>query len=564
MQYEFGDVVLDTDVYELRSNGRLVVVEPQVFEVLAHLIAHRDRVVSKQELLDTVWGDRFVSESALTTRIKQARQAVGDNGQTQRAIKTVHGRGYRFVAPVAEITESVSTGFTEAHRPRRAVTEPDAPLQQAPRTRYIVHDDASIAYQVFGEGPDLVLIEGFATNVEVQWEHPAIAGFLRRLGSFCRVAVLDKRGVGLSERMGASEVPSIERRADDVRAVMDAAGMERATVFGSSEGGSLSILLAAAHPERVERLVLHGTWARHPWYGQPDRPEYEQVEHLWGTGEVYAVLAESLASTASGRRFLGRFERQGATPLTARRMVELSAEIDVTNVLGAIAVPALVIHRRHDSVYDIENAHALVDGIPDSQLLDLPGVDHLLFSGDTVPILEAVEAFVTGTSSSAPSSDRYLATVLFADIVGSTATVAAVGDARWSGMLDDFSALAQRCVDVERGELIGFAGDGLVAVFDGPGHGVRAACALRDALAPMGIEIRAGVHTAEIERRGDDIAGIGVNIASRVAGLADPGAVWVSRTVTDLVAGCGLAFQPRGEHLMKGVPDPWTLYEVAV
>src|SRR6266511_5633316 len=315
MRYSFGGVELDTDTYELRSGDRLVDVEPQVFDVLAHLLAHRGRVVTKEELLDTIWGDRFVSESALTTRIRQARQAVGDDGQAQRVIKTVHGRGYRFVASVDELA------------PGRDVVA-DAPLDPVPATRYVVNDGASIAYQVFGEGPDLVLIEGFTTNVEVQWEHPAIARFLRRLGSFCRVAVLDKRGTGLSERLGRGEAPPLEQRADDVRAVMDAVGMERATVFGSSEGGSLSILLAAAHPERVERLVLHGTWARHPWLDDPDRPEFAAVERLWGTGRAYALLADSMARTAAGRRFLGRFERQAATPGTARRLVELMSAID--------------------------------------------------------------------------------------------------------------------------------------------------------------------------------------------------------------------------------------------
>ena len=233
MRYRFGGVVVDTDTYELRAAGRPVEVEPQVFGVLTHLLAHRDRVVTKEELLDAVWGNRFVSESALTTRIKQARQAVGDDGQAQRVIRTVHGRGYRMVAAVEEVGGDGDDG---------------AGLDPVPQTGYVTNDGASIAYQVFGAGPDLVLIEGFTTNLEVQWEHPAIARFLRRLGSFCRVAVVDKRGTGLSERLGPGEAPPLEQRADDVRAVMDAAGMDRATVFGSSEGGALSVLLAATHP----------------------------------------------------------------------------------------------------------------------------------------------------------------------------------------------------------------------------------------------------------------------------------------------------------------------------
>jgi pimeloyl-ACP methyl ester carboxylesterase/DNA-binding winged helix-turn-helix (wHTH) protein len=555
MRYRVGGVELDTDTYELRADGRLVDVEPQVFDVLAHLLANPGRVVGKDELLDAVWGDRFVSESALTTRIKQARAAVGDDGQAQRVIKTVHGRGYRLVAPVdaVPVAPDPAAPAPSTTRPDSAAPEePDAALDPVPRTHYVLNDGAAIAYQVFGEGPDLVLIEGFTTNVEVQWEHPAIARFLRRLGSFCRVAVFDKRGTGLSERLGPGEAPSLEQRADDVRAVMDAAGMERATVFGSSEGGSLSVLMAAAHPARVERLVLHGTWARHPWQGQPDRPEFRFVERQWGTGRSFSLLGETMARTAAGRRFFGRFERQAATPGTARRLAELMSAIDVTPVLGSIRVPTLVIHRAEDSYAGLEHARDLVAGIPDARLVELPGRDHYLFSGDTEPILAAVEDFVVGASGGAAAPELFLATVLHAEVVAADAVP------------DDVVAAARRCVERHRGRLVAVAGGGLLATFDGPGRGVRAACDLRDALAPLGVEIRAGVHTAEVERRGDDIAGTGVQVAGRLARAAEPGSIWVSRTVTDLVAGCGLAFAPRGEHQLDGLAQPWTLYEVAV
>ena len=529
MRLRFAGVEVDTDTYELRSGGRLVEVEPQVFDVLVHLISHRDRVVTKEELLDQVWGDRFVSESALTTRIKQVRQAVGDDGREQRVIRTAHGRGYRFVAPVTEAEGAAAGPGSGA----------------VPETRYVNNDGAAIAYQVFGSGPDLVLIEGFTTNVEVQWEHPDIARFLRRLGSFCRVAVLDKRGAGLSERLGPGEAPPLEQRADDVRAVMDDCGMDRATVFGSSEGGSLSVLLAAAHPDRVERLILHGTWARHPWFGQPDRREFSLVEDTWGTGRTLSFLAEEMSATAAGRRFLGRFERQAATPRTARRLTELMAAIDVTPVLGAVAVPTLVIHRSEDLLFGVGPAYDLVAGIAGARLVELPGRDHYLFSGDTGPILDAVEEFVSTSDLPPAPPDRFLATVLVAGVTGPDATAA-----------------ARRCVAAHRGELVRFAGDGLVALFDGPGRGVRAACDLRGALAPHAV--RAGVHTAEIERRGDAVSGIGVHIAGRLADLAEPGTVWVSRTVTDLVAGCGLAFAPRGERELPGVAGTWAVFEAGV
>jgi pimeloyl-ACP methyl ester carboxylesterase/DNA-binding winged helix-turn-helix (wHTH) protein len=572
MRFRFAGVELDTGTYELRSGGRRVEVEPQVFDVLVHLMTHRDRVVSREDLLDAVWGDRFVSESALTTRIKQARQAVGDDGRAQKVIRTAHGRGYRFVA---DVTEVAPRDGHDADRPPghaggadRVTASPaaapagEAPaLDPVPETRYVDNDGAAIAYQVFGAGPDLVLIEGFTTNVEVQWEHPAIARFLRRLGSFCRVAVLDKRGTGLSERLGPGEAPPLEQRADDVRAVMDACGMDRATVFGSSEGGSLSILLAAAHPERVDRLVLHGTWARHPWSEGPQGRRLAFVEDNWGTGRTLSLLAETMAATTSGRRFLGRFERQAATPRTARRLVELMSAIDVTPLLASVAVPTLVIHRTEDNVYGVQPARDVAAGIPGARLVELPGSDHFLFSGDTGPLLAAVEDFVVGRPGAPASPDRFLATVLFADIVGSTATAADMGDAGFRRLLDGFAAEARRCVEGQRGEVVGFSGDGLVATFDGPGRGVRAACDLRLALAPLGAELRAGVHTAEIERRGADVAGIGVHIASRLADLAEPGSVWVSRTVTDLVAGCDLAFEPRGERELPGVPGSWAVFE---
>jgi pimeloyl-ACP methyl ester carboxylesterase/DNA-binding winged helix-turn-helix (wHTH) protein len=537
MRYRFGGVVVDTDTYELRSGGRLVDVEPQVFGVLAHLLAHRDRVVTKDELLDAVWGNRFVSESALTTRIKQARQAVGDDGQAQRVIRTVHGRGYRLVAAIDDATPGDEAGGGGG-----------VGLDPVPATSYVQNDGASIAYQVFGEGPDLVLIEGFATNLEVQWEHPAIARFLRRLGSFCRVAVVDKRGTGLSERLGPGEAPPLEQRADDVRAVMDAAGMARATVFGSSEGGALSVLLAAAHPERVERLILHGTWARHPWYDQPDRREPVAVERRWGTGWTFGELAGTMASTAAGRRFFGRYERQSATPGTARRLLELMQHVDVTPLLASITAPTLVIHRRHDVYLDLEHARDLVAGIAGAHLVELPGSDHYLFSGDTTPLLAAVEDFVVGAGTAPAPPDRLLATLLVAAVAGAT---------------PDADAAARRCVEHHRGTVVAAPGVDLLATFDGPGRAVRAACALRDALAPLGAEIRAGVHTAEVERRGEGVGGAGVGITARIADAAEPGAIWVSRTVTDLVAGSGLAFVPRGEHRLAGAPEPWDLYEVA-
>jgi pimeloyl-ACP methyl ester carboxylesterase len=516
-----------------------------------------------------VWGSRFVSESALTTRVKQARRAVGDDGTHQRVIKTVHGRGYRVVADVQVLDDPAPPADAEGQgEDVAAEVEPpagdDALVGSVPETRYVDNDGASIAYQVFGSGPDLVLISGFATNVELQWEHPAPASLLRRLGGFARVTVLDKRGTGLSDRVGATDAPPLEQRADDVRAVMDAVGIERATVFGSSEGGALAVLLAATHPDRVERLVLHGTWARHPWApGDPRRAAY--TERVWGEGRAYGHLAPSVAATPAGRRFLARYERQGASPRTARRLVELMCEIDVTELLPAVTQPTLVLHREHDGVYDLDNAQDLVDHLPDARLVVLAGDDHAIFSGDLDPLVAAVESFVARTHGPTPGqAERFLATVLCVDIVGSTGEVQRVGDRAWAEVLDRFHAGAAEAVAAARGRVVGTSGDGLLATFDGPGRAVHAAGAVRAVAAPLGIEVPAGLHTAEIERRGEDVAGVGVHVASRVADLAPPGSIWVTRTVTDLVAGVGLEFEDRGEHVLRGLDRRWDLYEALV
>lgn len=558
-RYRFGAHTLDTGTQQLLDGDAEIEVEPQVFAVMAHLVANRDRVVAKEELLDEVWGSRFVSESALTTRIKQVRRALGDTGRDQRVVRTLHGRGYRFVAAVDELGDPPPQG--EPGPSRRA--------PKAPRTCYADGQGASIAYQTFGEGPDLVLIAGYATNVEAQWEHPGAADFLTRLGRFARVTVLDKRGVGLSDRVPHDSVPSLETRAEDLLAVLDAAAVSRATVLGSSEGGSLSAVFAASHPERVDRLVLHNTWVTGPTFPRAGRSDLDFVLEHWGSGRVYSYLAPSMGAEPQGREILARYERQSATPRTARHLLQLIGHIDIAGILGAITVPTLVLHRSGDRVVPPSHGRQLASSIPGARLVVLDGEDHFLYSGDTAPTLAAIEEFVVSPDAAAPGGpdglgDRTLATVLFVDLVDSTGTVQALGDRAWTEQLDRFHVLAEDAVERQRGRLVNTTGDGVLATFDGPGRAVRAAAALRDAVHPLGLRVRAGLHTAEIQSRGADIAGIGVHIAGRVAAAAHPGEVWVSRTVTDLVAGTGLAFEPRGEHVLKGIDQRWMLYAATV
>ena len=302
---------------------------------------------------------------------------------------------------------------------------------------------------------------------------------------------------------------------------------------------------------------MHGTWARHPWLDEPGRPEFAAVERRWGTGTL-SFLADSMAQTTAGRRFFGRFERQAATPVAARRLVELMSAIDVTPLLGSIQAPTLVVHRSHDRAYGIDHARDLVAGIPHARLVRLPGTDHFLFSGATAPILAAVREFVIGASADPAPVDRFLATVLVADL---TASGADAGPIR-PGLMDEVAVAAGRLLKQSRGRLVAISDARLVATFDGPGRGVLAAGELRDALAPLGVAIRAGLHTGELEHRHHDIAGVAVTVANSLAAVAEPGSIWVSRTVTDLVAGWGLGFTPRGEHHLDGLSRPLAVFEV--
>ena len=433
--------------------------------------------------------------------------------------------------------------------------------------RYADSDGCSIAYQVFGAGArDLVFVHGWVTNVELLWEHPRVAHAMQRLGSFCRVINFDKRGTGLSDRVPVDRLPSLEQRMDDVRAVMDAAGSERAVLFGHSEGGPMCMLFAAVHPQRVDGLVLYGTFAarrRHPDY--PWAPtDAERQAHVrrvrrdWGGAVHLSEMAPSLADDDEFTSWWARYLQSSASPAAAAALTSMASDADVRAVLPTLRVPTLLIHRTGDRRTDVAGARWMADQVPDGRLVELPGDDHLLWA-DPDPVVDVVEEFVTGVPA-ASVPDRVLLTVVFTDIAGATAHAAAVGDEQWRRTLDRHDALIGRLLARFRGERIKSTGDGVLAVFDGPARAVRWAQATTGAMQEMGLRVRAGVHTGEIERRGDDIGGLAVHIAARVAGLAGAGEVLVSRTVTDLVAGAGILFSARGTHALKGVPGQWALY----
>ena len=433
--------------------------------------------------------------------------------------------------------------------------------------RYADSGGVQIAYEVFGAGPrDLVFVHGWVTNLELMWEQPRVAHALERLGSFCRVINFDKRGTGLSDRVPVDRLPTLEERMDDVRAVMDAARSERAVLFGHSEGGPMCVLFAAAYPHRTEALIMYGSFAvrsrqpDYPWAPTPEerKRHVQRLEEGWGGAVHLAELAPSVMGDEEFVAWWARFLRSSASPAAAVALTSMNSDTDVRSVLHTIRVPTLIIHRTGDLRADVGGARWMGEQIPGARYVELPGNDHLIWA-EPDPIFDAVEEFVTGVPPSAVP-DRMLTTVLFTDIVGSTETAAALGDDTWRRTLDRHDEIVRRYVERYQGREIKSTGDGFLAAFDGPARAVRCAQAIADAVTALGLEIRAGAHTGEVEVRGDDIGGLAVHIAARVAALAAPGEVLTSRTVRDLVAGSGISFTSRGVHELKGVPGQWELY----
>lgn len=434
-----------------------------------------------------------------------------------------------------------------------------------PLTRYTKSGDVHIAYQVFGGGPvDLVFAPPFVSHVENYWYEPDFARWLHRLGSYARVAMFDKRGTGMSDRI--NELPGLDQRMDDVRAVMDAVGMDRAALLGVSEGGPLTGFFAATHPDRCRALVLYGSFARFAsWLPTAEALEafLAYIDRDWGSGKSLGMFAPSRQSDPAFQNWWGRFERLGASPAAAIALMRMNSQIDITDIVSTIRVPTLVIHRTNDVTINVEGGRFLAEHIPGARYVEVPGTDHIPFVGDNAAeIADLIEEFLTG-SKAAVSADRVLATVLFTDIVGSTELAARVGDRRWRDTLDGYYAAARRELTRFRGREIDTAGDGFFAAFDGPARAIRCARATSEAVRELGIEIRVGVHTGECEVIGEKIGGIAVHIGARVAGRANVNEILVSSTVKDLVAGSGIQFEDRGVHVLKGVPGEWRLFAVA-
>jgi class 3 adenylate cyclase len=442
---------------------------------------------------------------------------------------------------------------------------------ETPETRYATSaDGVHVAYQVVGDGPfDLVLRGEWFCHLDVLWDEPSVARILARIASFCRLILLDPRGTGLSDPVSLGELPTVEEWMDDIRIVMDTVGSERAALVGTGGGGSMTLLFAATYPDRVSGLVLLDTYAR--LAATDDFPEgiprelFEQflkwIEPRWGTGEVLSVVGPSRAGDVSFRRWHGRLERQSVAPGGYEAIVRMLYEGDLRDVLSSISAPTRIVHRVGNRFVPLALGRDLRDRIRDATLVELPGDDHLFYIGDTDALVDEIEEFLTGIRGGG-EADRVLATVLFTDIVGSTAEAARLGDRRWREVVEAHHAAVRRELARFRGSEIDTAGDGFFASFDGPARAIRCAREIHGALEAIDVPVRIGLHTGECEVLDGKLGGIAVNTGARIASLAGPRETLVSRTVVDLVAGSGTEFVPRGTYQLKGVPGEWQVFAV--
>jgi len=443
---------------------------------------------------------------------------------------------------------------------------------ERPETRYARSGKVSIAYQVLGAGPpDLVFVPGVISNVEYAWEVPALADWLRSLASFSRLIWFDKRGTGVSDRV--TEVPTLETRMDDIRAVMDDAGSEEAVLMGVSEGGPMSLLFAATHPERASGLILWSSSVKgvraddYPWAPSFDEAirAVEAAAERWGRpdycDEALGTIAPSLAGDEAFRRWWGSYMRLAVSPASAAALLRMNMEIDVRDVLPTLGVPALILHRADDRHVDPGNSRYIAEHMPLARRVELPGADHFAWIGDMDAALAEIKAFVADIPAGV-ETERRLATVLFTDIVGSTELASRLGDRRWRALLDRHNRLVSSQLQRWRALEVCERGDGILASFDGPARAIRCAVAIAKGVRELGLEVRAGLHTGECELLDGKIEGIAVHIGARIASLAGPSEVLVSSTVKDLVAGSGIEFRDRGSVALKGVPGEWRLYAV--
>jgi pimeloyl-ACP methyl ester carboxylesterase/DNA-binding winged helix-turn-helix (wHTH) protein len=606
--YAFGIFRIDVIERVLLKEKAVVPLTPKVFDTLLFLVENGGHMLGKEELIEKVWPDSFVEENNLAQNISTLRKALGEGIDGAKYIETVPKRGYRFVADVKEIRGDATDLIVREQTPRapffverfdddepRQALQPftqrtpavidllpsavrhvsssrefDLPFGRAPETMYARSGDVNIAYQVIGDAPlDLVFVMGWVSHLEYFWREPSFARFLLRLASFSRLILFDKRGTGLSDRVPVNELPTLEQRMDDVRAVMAAVGSERAALCGVSEGGPMCSLFAATYPEKTLALVMIGTYAKrirdaeYPWAPTTEERQhfFEEIRAEWGGPVGVEERAPSVADDAEFRQWWATYLRMGASPGAALALTQMNAEIDVRQVLPSIRVPTLVLHRTEDQCLKVEEGRYVAERIPGAKYVELPGVDHLPFVGDQDAILDEVEEFLTGVRHRF-EPDTVLATVLFTRIVRSQEQAERLGSARWQELINRLRSHVNKEIEWFRGREIDMVGEHPLAIFDGPARAIRCACAISEYASRLRIEMRTGLHTGECDIMDGKVGGIAAEIGVQVTNVAAAGEVMVSSTVKDLVAGAGIKFEDRGTHALAGIPGEWRLFAV--
>ena len=596
--YLFDGFRVDASERILFKENREISLTPKVFDTLLVLLENSSHVLTKKELMEQVWPDSFVEENNLAQNISILRKALGDGNEGDPYIQTVPKRGYRFVADVKTTgADEPETMIVHERTRARIVVERDdeeetrelktltpgarvidvSPTQvihkqleqRPPETMYARSGDVNIAYQVIGDAPlDLVFVMGWVSHMEYFWREPSFARFLLRLASFSRLILFDKRGTGLSDRVPINQLPTLEQRMDDVRAVMDAVGSERAALCGVSEGGPMCSLFAATYPEKTLALVMIGTYAKrvrdeeYPWGPTAEQREqfFEVMRKQWGGPVGIDERAPTLAADPQFRDWWATYLRMGASPGAAVALTQMNAEIDVRNVLPSIRVPSLVIHRTDDQCLKVEEGRFVAERIPGAKFVEFPGVDHLPFVGDQDAILDEVEEFLTGVRHPI-EPDTVLATVMVARLVGVKELVERLGEERSSEWWRRLHAHISKEIEWFRGREMNMVEDRVLAIFDGPARAIRCAAAITEYASRLDVEIRTGLHTGECENVDGKVAGAAVQMGLCVSAEATVGEVLVSSTVKDLVAGSGISFEERGIHMLSGCGE-WRLFAV--
>lgn len=586
--YSFGKFRLDANERLLFDGTDTISLTPKAFDTLLLLVENSGRVVTKEKIMETVWEDSFVEENNLAQNISFLRKVLGEGISGLKFIETVSKRGYRFIMPVETLeTENSELVIVERTRAKISITEAiiseaeprrtqPAQLNSAtsalpahtPETHYAQSGEVNIAYQVVGSGDiDIVFVMGWISHLEYFWKEPQFAAFLNRLASFSRLILFDKRGTGLSDRVPVHELPTLEQRMDDVRAVMEAVGSERAVLVGVSEGGPMCSLFAATYPEKTTALVMIGTYAKrikdedYPWgVSAEDREEFfEMMRRDWGKPVGIEERAPSMAFDEEFRNWWATYLRMGASPGAAVALTKMNAEIDVRNVLPTIRVPTLVIHRSGDLCLKVEEGRYVASRIPACKYLELDGIDHLPFVGNQNEILDEIEEFLTGVRHS-EDHDRVLATVMCVKIIDSETQ--AIEITNWEQLMERSGVYMHRQIELFKGNEVSFEEKGILATFDGPARALRCALAITESADRLGLQVKTGVHTGECDVFCGKYSGFAIDLAERITNEAGLGEVLVSRTVKDLVAGSGLLFAEHSKKSFSEIQGEWRLFSV--